>query len=85
MVVSKGIPSEESMKDIVNDGKKRLEQLIYEFIYIIASPAPETRKVFSYYCKILSKDDKFMKVMEEIYGDRHKGFERGYKMIINHD
>jgi len=32
MVVSKGIPSEESMKDIVNDAKKRLEQLIYEFV-----------------------------------------------------
>jgi len=84
MVVSKGIPSEESMKDIVNDGKKRLEQLIYEFVYSFTSPAPETRKEFSYYCEILSKDDRFVKVMEQIYEDRHKGFDRGHKILMNY-
>ena len=84
IVVSKRIPSEESMKDIVNDAKKRLEQLIYEFVYSLASSAPETRKEFSYYCEILSKDDGFVKVVEEIYEDRHKGFERGYKMLMNY-
>jgi hypothetical protein len=66
------------MKDIVNDAKKRLEQLIYQFVYSLASPAPETSKEFSY----LSEDDRFMKVVEEIYEDRHKGFERGYKMLM---
>lgn len=84
MVVSKGIPSEESMKDIVNDAKKRLEQLIYEFVYSLASPAPETRKEFSYYCEILSKDDRFVKVVEQIYEDRHKGFGRGHKILMNY-
>jgi hypothetical protein len=55
--VSSPISSEDSMKDIVNDAKKRLERLIYEFVYSLASPAPETSKEFSYYCEILSKDD----------------------------
>jgi uncharacterized protein YcaQ len=82
MVVSKG--SEESMKDIVNVAKKRLEQLIYEFDYSLASPAPETRKEFSYYCQILSKDDRFVKVVEQIYEDRHKGFDGGHKILMNY-
>jgi len=84
MVVSKGIPSEESMKDIVNDAKKRLEQLIYEFVYSLASPAPDTRNEFSYYCEILSKYDRFVKVVEQIYEDRHKGFDRGHKILMNY-
>lgn len=81
MLVSRPISSEESMKDIVNDAKKKLEQIIYEFVYHLVSPTPETNKEFSYYCEILSQDDKFMKVVEEIYEDRHKGFERGYEKL----
>jgi hypothetical protein len=38
-------------------------------------------KEFSYYCEILSRDDKFMRVIEKIHEDRHKGFERGYEML----
>jgi len=49
----------------------------------LASSTPERSKEFSYYCEILSKDDKFMKAVEEIYESRHKGFETGYKKLKN--
>jgi hypothetical protein len=81
MVVSTRIGSEESVKDIADEAEKRIEQLIYEFVYHLASSATETRKELSYYCEVLSQDDKFMKVVEEIYEDRNKGFERGYEML----
>lgn len=80
-VVSRRIRSEESMQDIVNDAEKRIEQLIYEFVYHLASSATKISKEFSYYCEILSQDDKFMRVVKKIQEDRHKGFERGYKML----
>jgi hypothetical protein len=64
------------MKDIVNDAEKRLEHLICEFIYSLASPAPETSKE-----EILSQDYRFMRVVKKIHEDRHKGFERGYKQL----
>ena len=83
MVVSKRIPSEESIKDIVNDAEKQIEQLIYEFVYHLASSATEASKEFSYYCEILSKDVKFMSVVEKINENRHKGFEKGYKKLTN--
>jgi hypothetical protein len=76
-VVVRHTRSEVSMKDIVKY-EKRLEQLIYEFVYSLASPAPETSKEFSYYCEIQSKDDRFMKVVKKIYEDKHKDFEIGY-------
>jgi hypothetical protein len=83
MIVGRPIRSEEPIEQIVNDAEKKIEQLIYEFVYQLASPAPEVSKEFSYYCEILSKDDKFMKAVEEIYESRHKGFERGYDNLMN--
>lgn len=79
MVVGNRIPREESIKQIVNDAEKQIEQLIYEFVYDPASSAtdPERGKEFSYFCDILSRDRKFMRMVEEIYENRHKGFERG--------
>jgi hypothetical protein len=62
MIVGRPIRSEEPIEQIVNDAEKKIEQLIYEFVYQLASPAPEVSKEFSYYCEILSKDDRFMKV-----------------------
>ncbi|MFZ0510979.1 MAG: hypothetical protein WAM14_05190 [Candidatus Nitrosopolaris sp.] len=49
MVVSKRIPSKESAIGIVNDAEKKIEQLIYEFVYDLASLATEASKEFSYY------------------------------------
>lgn len=85
LVVGNRIPHEESIKQIVNDAEKQIEQLIYEFVYNLASSAtdPDISKVFLYYCKILSGDRKFMRMVEEIYENRHKGFERGYAMLTN--
>ena len=73
MMVLRPIRSEEPIIQIVNDAEKQIEQLIYEFVYDLASLPKDPE--FSYYCEILSKDDKFMKVVEEIYENRHKGFE----------
>ena len=49
MVVGKRIPPEGSIKDILNDAKKQIEQLIYGFVYELASVAakdPEKQKRF---------------------------------------
>jgi hypothetical protein len=47
----------------------------------LASSATEASKEFSYYREILSHDEKFTKVVDEIYEKRHKGFETGYKKL----
>jgi hypothetical protein len=69
--------------DIVEDDKKQIQQIIYEFVYDLSSSAsnPEKSREFSYYCKILSQDKKFMAAVEDIYKNRHKGFENGYQML----
>jgi hypothetical protein len=62
--------------------ERRIEQIIYEFVCTLASEATETgQEEYSYYTKILSQDDRFMKVVQKIYGNRHKEFERGYKTL----
>ncbi|MGC2681401.1 MAG: hypothetical protein WA323_05990 [Candidatus Nitrosopolaris sp.] len=73
---------EELMKNIVNDSQKQIEQLIYEFVYDLASSETEANEEFSY-CEILSQDDKFMRVVEKIHQDSHKGFETGFKKLRN--
>jgi hypothetical protein len=83
MWVSKRIPSKESVMWIVDDAEMNIEELIYRFVYRMASSAPEKSKEFSYYCEILSKDDKFMRMVEKIHEDKHKGFETGYKKLTN--
>lgn len=53
--------TDESIKNIVNDAEKQIEELIYEFVYdLVESSATEAREEFSYYCEILSQDYKFM-------------------------
>jgi uncharacterized protein YjfI (DUF2170 family) len=83
LVVGNRIPHEESIKQIINDAEKQIEQLIYEFVYDLASSAtdPERGNEFLYYCEILSRDLKFMRMVEEIYENRHKGFERGCDLL----
>ena len=83
MVVSRRMRREESMQDIVDDAEKRIEQLIYKFVYSLASPATEASREVSYCREILSQDEKFMRVVAEIYKNRHKGFEAGYKKLTN--
>jgi hypothetical protein len=55
---------------IVDDAEKQIEQQIYEFVYRLASSAPEVSKEFSYYYDILSRDHKFESVVKEIYENR---------------
>jgi hypothetical protein len=76
-------PANAPLEQILNHAKKRIEQLVYEDVLFAASPVAETSKEFSYYREILSKDDKFMKVVQEIYENRHKVFEAGYKKLTN--
>ena len=60
-----------------------MQQIIYDFVYDLSVSAsnPEETQEFSYYCKILSQDKKFMATVEEIYKNRHIGFEKGYHML----
>ena len=51
---------------IVNGAEKKIEWLIYESVYGMAS-----------------QDDKFMRVVERIYEDKHKGFETRYNKFRN--
>lgn len=83
MVVGNRLPSEESIKHIVNDAEKQIEQLIYEFVYDLASSATNSERgnEFLYYFEILSRDHKFMRVVEKIYENRHKGFEHGCELL----
>ncbi|MGC2573575.1 MAG: hypothetical protein WA364_18835, partial [Candidatus Nitrosopolaris sp.] len=83
MMVSRRIPSKETAIGIINHAQKKIEQLIYGFLCELASSEPEESKKFSYYYEILSRDDKFMKVVEEIYQNRDKAFERSYKRLTN--
>ncbi|MFY9796588.1 MAG: hypothetical protein WAK17_27770 [Candidatus Nitrosopolaris sp.] len=46
------------MKGIVNDAEKQIEQLIYEFVYDIASSGTEASKEFSYYFEILEDNNE---------------------------
>ena len=82
-VVSRRMRREESMQDIVNDAEKRIEQIIYEFVYNLEVSGTEASREVSYCREILSQDEKFMKVVEEIYKNRHKGFEAGYKKLTD--
>jgi|SRR5215472_13960083 len=81
MMVHRPKHIEERIKVMLHDTEKQIEQLIYEFVYDLASPVTDTSEELSYYFETLSQDDKFMRVVERIHEDRHKGFERGYKQL----
>ena len=82
ILVVKQRPEEESMGGIVRDIKDQLQQIIYGFINSLSIPESDPSEI-SYYCKILSQDKKFMATAEDIYKNRHKGFEKGYRMLNN--
>ena len=85
ILVTMPLPNEKLLEDIVGDIKKQMQQIIYEFVYDLSSSTsnPEQIQEFSYYCKILSQGKKFMAAVEDIYKNRHKGFEKGYQMLSN--
>ena len=84
MCVTTQMPKEWSSWHIVGKVGRGIEQIIYEFVCRLASEATETRQEeYSYYTKILSQDDRFMKAVQKIYEDRHKDFERGYHNLMN--
>jgi hypothetical protein len=49
-LVGNRVPREESIKHVVNDAEKQIEQLIYEFVYDLASSSKDSKivKKFSY-------------------------------------
>lgn len=84
MCVTTQMRKEWSVMHVVFEVERSIEQIIYEFVYRLASEERETRQEeYSYYRKILSQDDRFMKVVQDIYQNRHKGFERGYHNLMN--
>jgi hypothetical protein len=85
ILVGMHLPDEEILGDIIFDAKKQIQQIIYEFVYDLSLSAsnPERAKEFSYYYEILSQDQKFMATVEDIYKNRHGGFEKGYHMLNN--
>jgi len=74
---------EEDLKDIINNNKQQIEQLIYGIICELASSAEDSErsKEISYYGKILSEDKKFMAAVQKIYENKHRDFEQGYRML----
>jgi hypothetical protein len=83
MTVGNRISNDESIKALIIDSKQKIEQLIYGFVYSLASSSSEDPEV-SYYVQILSGDNSFITVLQEVYENRHKGFERGYRLLTNH-
>jgi hypothetical protein len=85
--VSKRIPSKEAVIEIVNYALKEIEPMIYKLVCCLAPPPLATMdidKKFSYDCDILSKDDKFMRMVEKTCEDMHKSFDKGYEMLSIH-
>jgi hypothetical protein len=74
---------EESLKRILNNAEKQIEQLIYEFVCDLVSSVTEATNELSYYFENLSKDGKFMRAVDRIYEDKQKVFEIGYRKLRN--
>ena len=85
ILVGKQRTDEDQLGSIAGDVKDQIQQIIYGFINSLSIPEsdPKGSQEISYYCKILSQDKKFMATAEDIYKNRHKGFEKGYRMLNN--
>src|SRR5262249_23017623 len=84
MWVNKRIPSTEAVVELINYAEKEIKPIIYRFVCRLASLATAdaaASKEFSSYFDILSKDDKFMRVVEKVHEDMHKDFEKGYEIL----
>jgi len=86
MWVYKRIPSREAVVEIVNYAEEEIEPTIYNFVRRFLPPSltttdVEVNKEFSYYLDILKKDDKFMKVVDKVYEEMHKSFEKSYEIL----
>ena len=82
ILVGKQKPFEE-YKDVLDNARNQMEQIIYGFVYDLGLSVLDSQKTeeYSYYCKILSEDKKFINMLNDIYENRHKGFERGFRML----
>lgn len=85
ILVGKPRNDEEQLENIVCDIKNQLQQIIYGFIYNLSLSKSDSkrRQEISFYCRVLSQDKKFMAAAEDVYKHRHKGFEKGYRMLNN--
>ena len=81
--VGNKIDTNDSTKYIAENTRRMMEELIYGFIYDLALLSPVESPEISYYVQILSADNRFMHVLNEIYENRHKVFERGYNMLTH--
>jgi hypothetical protein len=55
---------------------------MYGFVYDLTSSSTQDPEV-TYYVQILSGGNRFITVLQKIYENRHKGFERGHAMLTN--
>jgi len=82
--VNKRIPSTEAVVEIINYAEKEITPIIYRFVCRLASLATTDAAAsnkYSFYFDILSKDDKFMRVVQKVHEEMHKDFEKGYGML----
>ena len=82
-VVGNKIDTHDSTKYIIENSRRMMEELIYGFVYDLASSSPAENPEISYNLQILSADNRFMHTLKEIYENRHKVFERGYNMLTH--
>lgn len=81
MIVSHKIPQEDSLSPLFDETEKQMQQLIYNFVSDLESSPMDSESLYCY--DVLSRDKKFMRVVQKIYENRHKGFERGYAMLTS--
>src|SRR5215469_17081309 len=85
---NKRIPSREAVIEIVNYAAKEIEPIIYTFVHRLATPlttpgaTTDASSDFSHYYDVLTKDDKFKKLIEKIHEEMHKDFEKGYEILM---
>lgn len=82
-VVGNKIDTNDSAKHIIENTRRMMEELIYGFVYDLASLSTAENPEISYYVQILSADNRFMHTLKEIYENRHKVFESGYNMLTH--
>jgi hypothetical protein len=82
IIVCNNTPQDESIKNMISDAREKMEQLIYGFVYNLASSSTKDPQA-SYYKQLLSTDKRFISVLQAIYDNRHRVFERGYRMLTS--
>jgi hypothetical protein len=71
---------EVKLTNLIHNTKKEIEQLIYQFVRKLGASSGNNET--DYFFGLLSKDNKFMKMVDYLYNN-HKHFEYGYAKLNN--